>query len=102
MIVVEREVHVEVWHRLVDGRPVPPQLAHRSPPHVWQACCAGLEPAERLHTKDREDLVAALHSRGWTDLEIATYTRMTDYTAARIRARLQLRPNVRRDIAAAA
>jgi hypothetical protein len=74
----------------------------RTPEHVWRACCAGAEPAESLCTEDREDLVVALHARGWTDLEIATHTRMTTYTTQRIRARLRLRQNVYRDIAAVA
>lgn len=65
----------------------------RSGAVVWRACCAGREPAESLDPRDREDLVASLVERGWTDLEIAVLTRMSMYTTARIRNRLGLRAN---------
>jgi hypothetical protein len=65
----------------------------RSGQLLWAACCAGREPAEALDPRDREDLVAALVKRGWTDMEIATLTRMSLYTTARIRHRLVLSPN---------
>lgn len=67
-----------------------PMSARRSGPLLWRACLLGQEPAESLHPRDREDLVAALVARGWTTAEIATLTRMTTYTTARIRARLEL------------
>lgn len=69
--------------------PTPP----RSEQQLWLRCCFGLEPAELLDTQDREDLVAELWGRGWTDTQIATHTRMTTYTTGRIRHRLQLPPN---------
>lgn len=72
---------------------LPPMSASRSPRHVWERCCLGVEPAESLHPRDREDLVATLVERGWTDVEIAVLTRMTTYTAARIRDRLGLPAN---------
>lgn len=56
-------------------------------------CLAGREPAESLPTKERELLVAELCTAGWTDQQIADHTHMTLYTAARIRARLELSPN---------
>jgi hypothetical protein len=86
-------------------RPLPdtvrlPIHGARSGQWLWRACCAGREPAESLDPRDREDLVHALVERGWTDVEIATLTRMTSYTAARIRARLHLPANTTRRTAA--
>lgn len=66
-----------------------PMVARR----LYTACLEGRLPAEVLPTALRERLVRALHRRGWTDPEIATYTCMTTYTTARIRQRLALRPN---------
>ena len=86
-------------------RQIPSPL--RRPPGVrsgqllWGACCAGREPAEALDPRDREDLVAGLVGLGWTDREIAALTRMTTYTTARIRQRLELPPNEERTGAAA-
>jgi hypothetical protein len=79
-------------------RPVPAELrqptsAARSGAILWRACCAGREPAEALDPRDREDLVAVLVGRGWTDTEIAVLTRMSTYTTARIRVRLELAAN---------
>ena len=75
-------------------RPVPDHLARpRSGVLLWKACCEGREPAEALDPRDREDLVAALVEQRWTDVEIATHTRMSTYTTARIRQRLGLRAN---------
>ncbi|GAA3878652.1 hypothetical protein GCM10022243_49210 [Saccharothrix violaceirubra] len=71
---------------LTTGRP-------RSDWRLWRACCDGREPAEALTTRDREDLVRLLWDCGWTDGEIAVHTRLTDYTAARIRTRLGLVAN---------
>lgn len=65
-----------------------PMSATRSGPLLWAACCAGREPAESLDDRDREDLVAELVARGWSLTEIATLTRMTSYTTARIAARV--------------
>ena len=59
----------------------------------YRACLEGDAPAEVLPPNVRELLVAVLHNRGWTDLEIACHTRMTLYTTARIRSRLGLSPN---------
>lgn len=78
-------------------RPVPsllrPTAGVRSGLHLWRACCTGAEPAEALDTRDREDLVATLVERGWTDLEIALLTRMSTYTVGRIRDRVGLSAN---------
>lgn len=60
----------------------------RSSPLLWRLCCAGKEPAEALDPRDREDLVAALVARNWSVVEIATLTRMSTYTTARIAARV--------------
>lgn len=68
---------------------------------LWLRCCAGLEPAEALHARDREDLVAELVRRGWSDLQIAEHTRMTCYTTARIRRAVGMPAN-RDELAAAA
>jgi hypothetical protein len=65
------------------GRPITAQ-------QLYNACWRGELPAEVLDTADRELLVTELCSLGWTDVEIATHTRMTTYTTARIRTRLGL------------
>lgn len=70
-----------------------PMSGARSGQLLWRACFEGREPAEALHWRDREDLVAGLVQAGWTDLEIAALTRMSLYTTARIRRRLVLSPN---------
>lgn len=69
--------------------------AHTSPivTETWQACWEGREPAETLDAAERELLVAFLVDAGLTDREIAAHTRMTLYTTARIRDRLDLPPN---------
>jgi DNA-binding NarL/FixJ family response regulator len=82
----------------VTGRHVPadvrrPMAATRSGAALWIACIAGREPAEALDTRDREDLVAELVGRGWSDAEIAVLTRMSTYTTARIRSWLGLPAN---------
>ena len=75
-------------------RPVTAHLTRpRSGVLLWTACCEGREPAEALDVRDREDLVAALVAQCWTDVEIATHTRMSTYTTGRIRDRIGLRPN---------
>lgn len=58
--------------------------------HLYDLCRAGLEPAELLDTSAREHLLYELWLLGWTDVEVATYTLMTTYTAAAIRTRLGL------------
>lgn len=60
---------------------------------LYHAAVNGRVPAEALPTHLRWQLVADLHRRGWTDLEIAVHTFMTTYTTARIRESLGLRPN---------
>lgn len=74
--------------RLVPDSVRQPMSAARSGALLWQLCCAGREPAESLDTRDREDLVAALVERGWSDVQIAVLTRMSTYTTARIRERV--------------
>lgn len=44
----------------------------------------GIVPAEDLPTEDRGRLLWALCSLGWTDRQIAEWTRTTDYTVHRI------------------
>jgi len=60
---------------------------------LYRDALDGLEPAEALATRDRENLIAELHGRRWTDVEIGEYTRTTLYTVARIRDRLGLSAN---------
>lgn len=74
--------------RLVPSQVRQPMSAARSGALLWSACCAGREPAEALDPRDREDLVAALVERGWSDVQVAVLTRMSTYTAARIRVRV--------------
>lgn len=73
----------------------PPAPDTRSHWDRWAQCCDGRLPAEALSARDRDDLVSQLHQLGWTDVQIATHTRMTTYTTGRIRARLGLAPNQR-------
>jgi hypothetical protein len=81
---------------LVLGRP-------RASHWIWVACVEGREPAESLPTKDREDLVYHLvHDCGWTDVRIATHTRMSTATTVRIRERIGLESNHSTTITAAA
>jgi hypothetical protein len=53
-------------------------------------CPRGELLAEELSAHARELVVAWLHRQGCTDVEVASRTGMTTYTAARIRARLSL------------
>jgi hypothetical protein len=53
-------------------------------------CLRGELLAEELSTHARELVVAWLHRQSCTDVEVASLTGMTTYTAARIRARLSL------------
>lgn len=62
-------------------------------PLRYQAARRGIEPAEALAPGDRHRLVAELHRGGWDDRAIASHTRMTTYTTARIRGALGLLPN---------
>lgn len=62
-------------------------------PLQYLAARVGREPAEALVPGDRARLVAELHDRGWDDTAIASHTRMTTYTTARIRGALGLLPN---------
>jgi hypothetical protein len=81
----------------MNRRSIPYDVApvrRRSEWRLWKRCWDGLEPAESLTTRDREDLVwDMVHQLGWTDREIAEHTRMTPYTVSRIRARLGLPAN---------
>lgn len=72
--------------------PVPllPHAVRRRNRELWQACLRGQEPAESLSQRDREHLVAVLVSHSLSDLDIASHTRMTEYTTRRIRERLGL------------
>lgn len=67
--------------------PDPRQHQHAA---LQRACRLGQQPAELLPTREREDLVFDLWCASWTDTEIATHTRMSTYTAARIRNRMGL------------
>lgn len=70
--------------------PIPArERVSRSHELLWVRACRGLEPAEALDHRDREDLVAQLLLAGWSVSEIACHTRMTEYTTARIAARFQ-------------
>lgn len=74
----------------------PPDTATLSRARLWGACYRGDLPAELLPTRDREALLSELHGAGWTDVEIATHTRLTTYTTGRIRARLGLAAHQRK------
>jgi hypothetical protein len=82
-----------VTHKLVNGRP---DVDMRNVELLLRACRLGTEPAESLPGFARDWLVHELWISGWTDLEIASWTRMTTYTTARIRERLGLAVNVLR------
>lgn len=58
---------------------------------------AGELPAEALDQRDRERLVYDLWAAKWSDVEIATHTRMSTYTTARIRRDLGLAPRADTD-----
>lgn len=75
----------------VAGQPVAYTVADQ---RLLEAARTGHEPAEVLPTYAREWLVHELVCEGWTDVEIATWTRMSTYTTARIRERLGLAANV--------
>lgn len=73
----------------------PPDPDGRQHAQLLRDCRLGQQPAELLHPRDRQELVYDLWLAHWTDAEIATHTRMSTYTAARIRERMGLpaRPN---------
>lgn len=73
----------------MSGLSIPPRPSGR-PSALRAACWRGDMPAEALPVRDREELVYELWLHGWTDVEIATHTRMSTYTASRIRERLGL------------
>lgn len=62
-------------------------------PGQYAGALAGEIPGESLTSHDRRVLVKALHDRGYTDVQIATHTQWTTYTAARIRIELGLHAN---------
>lgn len=64
-------------------------------PILYQAARLGIVPAEVLAPGDRARLVSELVGRCWSDVEVAALTRMSTYTAARIRTDLGL-PAARR------
>jgi hypothetical protein len=76
-----------------------PHTPPRAPPERrgersdYVAARNGQLPAEALPTHLRWRLVAELNKAGWTDDEIADRTRMTAYTAGRIREGMGLAPN---------
>jgi hypothetical protein len=77
----------------VHGRAVPGQPPPTAPiaySRLLAACWNGDLPAELLQPGDRDQLIYDLWEAGWTDAEVATHTRLTTYTAARIRGRLGL------------
>ncbi|RZT87530.1 hypothetical protein EV383_4455 [Pseudonocardia sediminis] len=79
--------------------PIPPlhEASPRSGAAMWEACCAGREPAESLHWRDREDLFVRLTQAGWSVEAVAEHTRTTVYTVDRIldRPRMALEDRVR-------
>ena len=79
----------------------PPATAPISRARLQIECWKGELPAEVLTTVEREHLVYELWLDGWTDVEIATHTRMTTYTTGRIRARLGLAAHPARERAIA-
>ena len=71
------------------------QLAEGMPPkdpRKFADALAGREPADALSCRDRRLLVSHLHDCGFDDRAVAALTRMTLYTAARIREELGLAP----------
>ncbi|GHG97359.1 hypothetical protein ACFORH_42740 [Amycolatopsis roodepoortensis] len=78
-----------------------PDIAPIARGRLMLACRLGELPAEVLEPKDRERLVYDFWAAGWSDVEIATRTRMTTYTTGRIRARLGLAAHPARERATA-
>lgn len=68
----------------------PPPMVTISYTRILTACWNGVLPAELLERGDRDQLIYELWIARWTDAEVATHTRLTTYTAARIRERLGL------------
>lgn len=54
-----------------------PDIAPMARGRLMAACRRGELPAEALDTADREHLVYDFWAGGWSDVEIATHTRMT-------------------------
>lgn len=80
---------------VVGSGPAPerPGTAPRALRKLFDQCRGGVLPAEILPAYARDWLVHELHGMGWSDVEIATHTRMSTYTTGRIRDRLGLEPN---------
>jgi len=74
------------------SRAPPPPLMRRVREDYLDAYY-GLRPAEALPTHLRWRLIAELHRGGWSDVEIAEWTRLSTYTVGRIRGGMGLRPN---------
>lgn len=72
---------------------MPRQPTHHPRGRTYQLARDGEIPAEALPTPLRWRLVSELHADGWTDTDIAAWTRMTTYTTARIRDGMGLAPN---------
>lgn len=72
--------------------PPPPPLMRRVR-EDYLGAYYGHVPAEALPTHLRWRLVAQLHHAGWTDRQIAELTKLTEYTTARIRTGMGLKPN---------
>jgi hypothetical protein len=70
-------------------------------PNRYTLALEGELPAEALSTADRGRLVRTLWRQGWTDRQVAEHSRMTDYTAARIRVRWGLAQNVDKEAVSA-
>lgn len=79
---------IRVHAGAVPGKP--PPTVRISYTRILTACWNGTLPAEILTPGDRDQLIYELWEAGWTDAEVATHTRSTTYTAARIRDRLGL------------
>lgn len=76
--------------KLHNGSPTSERTPWARRQQLYETCWRGELPAEVLDTAAREHLLYDLWRQGWTDADIAAHTRMTTYTAARIRARLGL------------
>lgn len=79
--------------RLRTAPPSRPDPRALSRDRLMTACWRGEMPAEALETADRERLIAWLWEEGWSDVQIATHTKCSTYTVARIRDRIGLPAN---------
>lgn len=70
--------------------PQPPQTAPITRALIQIECWRGNWPAELLTVAEREHLIFELWSYGWTDVQIASHTKLSTYTTGRIRGRLGL------------